>query len=77
MRNIAVIAARCPHDEQRNAAKHADALKPLLKVGFPPIFPRQQITVKKSFKTGEVNAMILEIARSLGLIPGDHGVVYI
>ncbi len=77
MRNIAVIAARCPHDEQRNAVKHADTLNSLLKISFPPVFASQQITVKKSFKTGKVNAMILEIACSLGLIPGDHGVVYI
>ena len=77
MRTFAVIAARCPHYEQRNAVKHADTLKSLLKVGFPPVFTSQQITVKKSFKTGKVNAMILEIACSLGLIPGNHGVVYI
>lgn len=77
MGNLAVIAARCPHYKQRNAIEYPDALKPVLKIGFPPVFAGQQVAVKKTIKTGEVNAMIPEIARSLGLIPRDHGRVYI
>jgi hypothetical protein len=41
MREFAVIAARRPYDEQRNTVKHTNALKPLLKISFPPVFSSQ------------------------------------
>ena len=76
MGDIAIIAARSPHDEQGDAIEHPDALKPLFKIGFPFVFTSQQIAVKKFFQTGKVDAVVLEIFRLFRLIPGSYGLLY-
>lgn len=63
------IVLRCPHDEQRYAMKHANALVAFFAIGFTCVFAGEQVTIEESFQISKVDTMIFQIRSPLALVP--------
>jgi len=71
--NVAIFAARRPHDEQGNAIEQTDALQASFAIGVACIFAREQVAKKETVKVGKINPVIGQIPCTFGFVPCVYG----
>lgn len=61
-----------PHQKDDPPAPHGQALQPQFTVGLAIIFHRDHREIEGTFTLGEIDVVLVEIERPLGIVSGDH-----